>query len=127
MLLPGAGGSPGRGGGGAATRGPNPRPASIDRSLKQKPRNQQIKPATTRVGDQLDAILAEFERNGIGGEGGKALKALPALLGEITAQEMEKNIPFLQEARGANHPPPPAHPPAHAYARQKPTITPPPP
>src|SRR6266853_5086796 len=105
------------------TLGAEPPPASIDRMLQQELRQQQIKTATTRVGEQLDAILAEFERNGIGGEDVKALKAIRAVLGKLTAKEMEKVIALLQEARGVNDPAASANRAADAYAGQKAIIT----
>jgi len=107
----------------AMALGAEPPPATVDHMLQQELRQQQIKTATTRVSEQLDAILAEFERNGIGGEDVKALKAIRAVLGKLTAKEMEKVIALLQEARGVNDPAASANRAADAYAGQKAIIT----
>src|SRR5438046_4431464 len=79
-------------------------PPANDRILQQELKQQQLRTTTQRVGDQLEAIIAEFDRNGIAGEDVKVLKAIRAVLGKLTAKDMERVIAFLQESRAANDP-----------------------
>src|SRR5437667_968200 len=75
-----------------------PAPAS-DRILQQELKQQQIRAATQKVGEQLAAIITEFERNQISGEDVKVLQAIRSVLGKLSAEEMEKVISLLREAR----------------------------
>src|SRR5437868_13372333 len=79
-----------------------PASAGNDRILQQELKQQQLRTTTQRVGDQLESIIAEFDRNGIAGEDVKVLKAIRAVLGKLTQKDMERVIAFLQEARTTN-------------------------
>src|SRR5438034_10744596 len=79
-------------------------PPANDRILQQELKQQQLRTTTQRVGDQLEAIIAEFDRNGIAGEDVKVLKAIRCVLGNLTQKDMERVIGFRQEARTSNDP-----------------------
>ena len=51
----------------------NPSDAAFQQELVKQ---QQIKTTTKRVGDQLEGVIAEFDRNGISGEDVKVLRAI---------------------------------------------------
>ena len=55
-----------------------PVPAPADNILQQELKQQQFRSTTQRVGNQLESIIAEFERNGITGEDVKVLTAIRA-------------------------------------------------
>src|SRR3954463_16132287 len=74
-------------------------PPTNDRILQQELKQQQIRTTTQRVGDQLEGIIAEFDRNGIAGEDVKVLRAIRGVLGKLTEKDMDKVIAFLQQAR----------------------------
>src|SRR5207244_10672630 len=52
--------------------------------LQQELKQQQIRATTQRVGDQLASIIAEFDRNGIGGDDGQGLRAIHGEAGTLT-------------------------------------------
>ncbi len=62
-------------------------------------RQQQIKSQTSQITFQLQAIIDEFKRNGLGGEDVKVLEAIRDVLGKLSDTEMKKVIAALQEAR----------------------------
>ena len=70
-----------------------------DRILQQELKQQQIRSTTQRVKEQLGAIIAEFDRNGIGGEDVKVLRAIRSVLGKLTEKDMEKVLQLLQQSR----------------------------
>ena len=84
-----------------SARAEAPLPAS-ERILQQELKQQQIRAATQKVGEQLAAIITEFERNQISGEDVKVLQAIRSVLGKLSAEEMEKEINLLREERTAN-------------------------
>src|SRR5258705_9417375 len=98
-------------------------PSANDRILQQELKQQQIRTTTQRVGDQLETIIAEFDRNGIAGEDVKVLKAIRGVLGKLTQKDMEMVIGFLQEARTSNDPSAASRKASDAYAGQKTIIT----
>src|ERR1700716_3083512 len=61
----------------------------------------QIKTQVQRATDDLTSIIAELNRNGIGGEDVKILSRIRDILGDLTAKDMATVISLLQEARGA--------------------------
>ena len=79
-----------------------PAAAPADSLLQQELKQQQIKSTTRRVGEQLEIIIADFDRNGIAGEDVKVLRAIRGVLGYLTEKDMEKVIAFLQESRAAS-------------------------
>src|SRR5256885_9688039 len=98
-------------------------PPVNDRILQQELKQQQIRTTTQRVGDQLAAIIAEFDRNGIAGEDLKVLKAIRGVLGKLTDKDMDKVLAFLQLARTSTDPSTSTKNASDAYAGQKTIIT----
>lgn len=94
-----------------------------ERILQQELKQQQIRTTTQRVGDQLGTIIAEFERNGIGGEDVKVLRAIRGVLGKLTDKDMEKVVQLLQQSRQSNDPSASTRTATDAYAGQKMIIT----
>ncbi|HKX61565.1 MAG TPA: hypothetical protein VJS65_06970, partial [Verrucomicrobiae bacterium] len=73
--------------------------AGIDPLVQQEQKQQQLKATTKRVGDQLEIIIAEFDRNGIAGEDVKVLRAIRSVLDKLSEQDMARVVEFLQRAR----------------------------
>ncbi|MFI5378398.1 MAG: hypothetical protein ACHRHE_03755 [Tepidisphaerales bacterium] len=65
-------------------------------------RQQQIKSQTSQITLQLQAIIDEFNRNGLGGEDVKVLEAIRDVLSKLSDTEMKKVIAALQEARSVS-------------------------
>src|SRR6266496_789825 len=82
-------------------------------------KQQQIKATTKRVGDQLEAIIAEFERNGISGEDVKVLRAIRGVLDKLSEKDMAKVLEYLQQSRAATDPLAAAKTATEAFAGQK--------
>ena len=99
----------------AETAAPNP----ADNVLQQELKQQQLKTTTRKVGEQLEAIVAEFDRNGIQGEDVKVLSAIRSVLDRLSQQDMEKVISFLQQTRAASDPAASARHATEAFAGQK--------
>jgi hypothetical protein len=70
-----------------------------ERILQQELRQQQIQRTTQRVADQLNAVINEFERNGITGEDVKVLRAIRMVLGRLSEREMAQVVTLLQTAQ----------------------------
>src|SRR5437773_4171847 len=103
---------------------PNTQPTSpADRFLQQEQKQQQIRATTQRVGEQLGAIIAEFDRNGISGEDVKVLRAIRSVLGKLTEKDMEKVLQLLQQSRQARDPASSTHTATDAYAGQRMILT----
>jgi len=98
-------------------------PNSADSVLQQELKQQQLKTTTRKVGEQLEAIVAEFDRNGIQGEDVKVLSAIRSVLDRLSQQDMEKVIAFLQQTRAASDPADSARHATEAFAGQKTIIT----
>ncbi len=94
-----------------------------DRLLQQELKQQQIQAVTRRVEDQLQSIIAEFERNGLTGEDLRVLKAVSAVLGKLTTKDMEQVLSLLQTARGSGDVMDSKRNAAAAYTNQKVIIT----
>src|SRR5436190_18952791 len=73
-----------------------------DRLLQSELKQQQIQRTTQRVGDQLSAIIGEFERNGIAGEDVKVLRAIHIVLSRLSEKEMAQVVGLLQQAQKAS-------------------------
>jgi len=73
--------------------------AGTDPLVQQEQKQQQLKATTKRVGDQLEIIIAEFDRNGIAGEDVKVLRAIRSVLDKLSEQDMARVVEFLQKAR----------------------------
>ena len=91
--------------------------------VHQEVKQQQIRSATQRVGEQLASIVSEFERNGIGGEDVKVLRAIRGVLGKLTEKDMEKVVQLLQQSRHTQDPTASNKNATEAYAGQKMIIT----
>src|SRR5882762_2063317 len=98
-------------------------PPTNDKILQQELKQQQIRTTTQRVADQLSAIVAEFDRNGIAGEDVKVLNAIRGVLGKLTEKDMDKVIAFLQQARTSTDANASTRIASEAYAGQKTIIT----
>ncbi|MBV8781266.1 MAG: hypothetical protein JO353_07705, partial [Phycisphaerae bacterium] len=59
---------------------------------------QQIRAQTSAVGGQIDAIIAEFNRNGMGETDTHALRALRGVLDQLDENQMQTVIQLLQQA-----------------------------
>ena len=53
-----------------------------ERLQQNELRQQQIRTSTQRVGDQLQALISEFERNGLAGDEVETLRAIQSVLGD---------------------------------------------
>src|SRR6185436_6860214 len=82
-------------------------------------KQQQIKATTSRVGVQLESIIAEFERNGINGEDVKVLRAIRTVLDKLSEKDMTRVLEFLQQSRAATNSTAAAQSATEAYAGQK--------
>jgi len=82
-------------------------------------KQQQIKTTTKRVGDQLEGVIAEFDRNGIAGEDVKVLRAIRSVLDKLSEKDMATVVEFLQQSRAADDPSVAAKNATEAYAGQK--------
>ncbi|HXG46663.1 MAG TPA: hypothetical protein VNO52_03490 [Methylomirabilota bacterium] len=98
-------------------------PSVADRMLHQEQKQQQLRTTTLRVGEMLDAIVAEFDRNGITGEDADFLKAIRSVLGRLSEKEMDLVIDYLKKARAAGDDSASARQATAAFATQKAIIT----
>jgi hypothetical protein len=73
-----------------------------ERLQQNELRQQQIRTSTQRVGDQLQALISEFERNGLAGDEVETLRAIQSVLGHLGEEEMGRIITLLQQARAAS-------------------------
>lgn len=64
-------------------------------------KQQQIQSDSKNLVVQLDAMIGEYERNGIKGDETEALKKLRAVLANLSESEMKRVIDLLQQARVA--------------------------
>jgi hypothetical protein len=74
-------------------------PPAGDRLLQQELKQQQLRVTTQRVGEQLAAIIEEFDRNGIAGEDVEVLRTIRGVLGLLSEKDMQEVIRLLQQAR----------------------------
>ena len=82
-------------------------------------KQQQIKATTKRVGDQLEGVIGEFDRNGITGEDVKVLRAIRGVLDRLSEKEMATVLEFLQQSRTASDSTVANRSATEAYAGQK--------
>jgi hypothetical protein len=75
---------------------------ALDQRVRESERKQQmIRTSTQRLGEDLSAIITEFENNGMGdGEDVKVLRAIKNVLGKLSDKEMARVIELLSSARG---------------------------
>jgi hypothetical protein len=82
-------------------------------------KQQQIKATTSRVGTQLETVIAEFDRNGISGEDVKVLRAIRGVLDKLSEKDMAKVLEYLRQSGQAAEPAQAAQTATEAYAGQK--------
>ena len=82
-------------------------------------KQQQIKTTTKRVGDQLEGVIAEFDRNGISGEDVKILRAIRGVLDKLSEKDMSMVLEYLQQSRTASDPAVASRNATDAFAGQK--------
>ena len=82
-------------------------------------RQQQLRGDAQRLVEQLDSMLAEYERNGIGGEEMNTVQAVRNTLEKLSAEEMKQVVDLLEKARGLSDPGEAKKQVADAYTSQK--------
>ncbi len=100
-----------------AETSPAPIPTAI--SAQDLAKQQQIKTTTKRVGDQLEGVLAEFDRNGITGEDVKVLGAIRGVLDRLSEKDMATVLEYLRQSHAANDSTVSTRSATEAYAGQK--------
>ena len=93
--------------------------APVESLLQQELKQQQLKATTERVGQQLDAIVDEFNRNGIAGQDVTVLRTIRNVLGTLSETDMKLVVDYLQNARAAADPNASTKQATEAYGRQK--------
>ena len=97
-----------------------PAPASSPDQLIQSERQQQLlRTNTEKVSDQLQALIEEFQRNGLAGDEIKTLQTIASILTQLTDKEMQHVVELLQAARRAPEAGQTQRRVAEAYASQK--------
>ena len=95
-------------------------PASSPDQLIQSERQQQLlRTNTEKVSDQLQALIEEFQRNGLAGDEIKTLQTIASILTQLTDKEMQHVVELLQAARRAPEAGQTQRRVAEAYASQK--------
>jgi hypothetical protein len=92
---------------------------TTDPLVQQEFKQQQIRTTTRRVGDQLEGVIAEFDRNGISGEDLKVLRAIRSVLDKLSEKDMAKVLDFLQRSHAAGDSSDATRTATEAYAGQK--------
>src|SRR5688572_31568149 len=93
--------------------------APVESFLQQELKQQQLKATTERVGQKLDAIIDEFNRNGIAGQDVTVLRTIRNVLGTLSDKDMHLVVEYLQSARAAADPNASTKQATEAYGRQK--------
>ena len=94
----------------------SPKPGDLQQEMLKQ---QQIKTTTSRVGTQLESVIAEFDRNGLSGEDVKVLRAIRGVLDRLSEKDMAKVLEYLQQSRQAPDSATAAQNATDAYAGQK--------
>lgn len=94
-------------------------PVGAPQLLQDISRQEQIKATTRRVGEQLEGVIGEFDRNGITGEDVKVLRAIRGVLDHLSEKEMATVIEYLQQSRTSADPAIASRSATEAYAGQK--------
>ena len=97
--------------------------AGNERLLQSQLKQQQIQRTTQRIGEQLSAIIDEFDRNGIAGEDVKVLRAIRSVLNRLSEKEMGQVLALLQQAQQATDDSAAKKDVTQAYSNQKTIIT----
>lgn len=96
-----------------------PAASSAGISAQDLAKQQQIKATTKRVGEQLEGVIGDFDRNGITGEDVKVLRAIRSVLDRLSEKEMATVIEFLQQSRDTADPALANRSATEAYSGQK--------
>src|SRR4051794_30406737 len=76
--------------------------AADQRLSEQETQQLGLRKRTGDVGEQIEAIVDEYERNGLGdGDDVRTLKAIRGVLSNLSAEEMDKVVTLLRQARVA--------------------------
>ena len=77
--------------------------SAADQLRTQEARQEQVRSHTQQIAQQIDLVVSEFERNGMGeGQDVKTLRAIRAVLAQLSNEQMQRVILLLQQARSAN-------------------------
>ncbi|MCH2061746.1 MAG: hypothetical protein MK183_14075, partial [Verrucomicrobiales bacterium] len=87
--------------------------------LNQERKQQRIQDSTHRTGEQLDALVDEFERNGLEGADLDVLKAIRRVLAGLSSKQMAEIVELLGGARANPDDPGAGAKVLGAYAGQK--------
>lgn len=75
--------------------------AALERIRQGEARQQAIRAQTAAVAAELESLIGEFERNGLGGgEDVRVLRAMRDVLGNLSQEQMDRIVALLQQARG---------------------------
>jgi hypothetical protein len=84
----------------SATRAETVPPPS-DRIREGEVKQQQLRGEAQQIVEQLDSMLGEYERNGLGGEETKTIQTLRDSVQRLSVDEMRQVVELLEKARGA--------------------------
>jgi len=73
---------------------------TADRIREGEVKQEQLRGDAQRLVEQLDAMLGEYERNGLAGEETKTVQALRETLAKLGSGEMKQVVELLEKARG---------------------------
>ncbi|HSI36819.1 MAG TPA: hypothetical protein VK986_24750, partial [Tepidisphaeraceae bacterium] len=75
---------------------------AVDQRVRESERKQQmVRAQTARLGEDLAAVIAEFESNGLGdGEDVKVLRLIRGVLGNLSDKDMARVVELLGASRG---------------------------
>ena len=83
-----------------ATAGSAPTNAA-DQLIQSERQQQFLRANTEKITDQLQALIAEYQRNGLSGTEVQTLQSIAGILTQLTDQEMQRVVELLQAARRA--------------------------
>jgi hypothetical protein len=83
-----------------------PHASALNEDLREsQSKQQQIQTQTQKVSDQIDQVIAEFQSNGIANNDDvKTLKAIRAVLGKLSDDQMQQVVALLQQASTTSDP-----------------------
>jgi len=93
--------------------------SAMDQARSSGARQGQIQTDTQKLGAELDSMIDEYERNGLGGDDVKNLKSLRAIISKLSDQDMQKILTVLQDAAAKKDPRGVFKALADAYSQQK--------
>ena len=96
-------------------------PSAPIRETEQK--QAHIQGETKRLGDALDAMLGEYERNNLAGEDAASVRRVRESLSSLSETEMRQVVDLLQRARAATNPDAAVKTVADAFTAQKQIVT----